>query len=162
AMKELENFTPEDVAALLVTLKPQGGPNATVEYATNSYAFYVMQPGKDAAREKYANGLLLALDQVKDKDNKGYVLELLKFCAMKELENFTPEDVAALLVTLKPQGGPNATVEYATNSYAFYVMQPGKDAAREKYANGLLLALDQVKDKDNKGYVLELLKFCAK
>lgn len=89
--------------------------------------------------------------------------EQTKFlAAMKELEGFTAEDVAALLQGLKPQGGNNAPIEYATNSYAFYVMQPGKDALRAKYTQGLLGALDNLKDQNNKAFVFELLKFCAK
>ena len=89
--------------------------------------------------------------------------EINKFLlAMGELENFTADDVAKLLLKLQPQGKDNATIEYATNSYALYVMQPGKEAAREKYAKGILLALDKLKDKNNQGYALELLKFCGK
>src|SRR5690606_35267259 len=82
--------------------------------------------------------------------------------AMQELEGFTAQDVAGLLARLEPQGGDNASIEYATNSYAFYVMQPNRDSQRTTYVQGLLTALDQLEDKDNKAYVLELLKFCAK
>ncbi|MFD2553702.1 3-keto-disaccharide hydrolase [Sphingobacterium tabacisoli] len=87
AMKELEGFTAEDVAALLNGLKPQGGNNAPIEYATNSYAFYVMQPSKEALRETYAKGLLSALGNLKDQNNKAFVFELLKFCAKNESVN---------------------------------------------------------------------------
>lgn len=89
--------------------------------------------------------------------------EIGKFTqAMKELENFTADDITALLTGLKPQGGNNAPVEYATNSYAFYVMQPGMEAKREVYVKGLLGALAKLTDVNNKGYILELLKNCAK
>lgn len=87
AMKELEGFTAEDVSALLLGLKPQGGNNAAVEYATNSYAFYVMQPGKGSLRATYAQGLLQALDKLTDVNNKGYVFELLKLCGENEAIN---------------------------------------------------------------------------
>src|SRR5690606_2183693 len=73
AMKELEGFTSEDVTALLKGLQPQGGNNASIEYATNSYGFYVMQPGFENQRLTYVNGLLAALDQITDKNNKGYI-----------------------------------------------------------------------------------------
>lgn len=82
--------------------------------------------------------------------------------AMQELEGFTAQDVAGLLARLEPQGGDNASIEYATNSYAFYVMQPNRENQRVTYVEGLLTALDQLEDKNNKAYVLELLKFCAK
>ncbi|WP_160067241.1 3-keto-disaccharide hydrolase [Sphingobacterium bovisgrunnientis] len=154
AMKELENFTPEDVAALLVTLKPQGGPNATVEYATNSYAFYVMQPGKDAAREKYANGLLLALDQVKDKDNKGYVLELLKFCAKNEAvakvstfltDDYLAEKAARVLSAIDTKESSDALNKALTGNVT------------EKTATAVIGALSEVKNQDAEARIIELI-----
>lgn len=154
AMKELENFTPEDVAALLVTLKPQGGPNATVEYATNSYAFYVMQPGKDAAREKYANGLLLALDQVKDKDNKGYVLELLKFCAKNEAvakvstfltDDYLAEKAARVLSAIDTKESSDALNKALTGNVT------------EKTATAIIGALSEVKNQDAEARIIELI-----
>lgn len=154
AMKELENFTPEDVAALLVTLKPQGGPNATVEYATNSYAFYVMQPGKDAAREKYANGLLLALDQVKDKDNKGYVLELLKFCAKNEAvakvstfltDDYLAEKAARVLSAIDTKESSDALNKALTGNVT------------EKTATAIIGALSEIKNQDAEARIIELI-----
>lgn len=89
--------------------------------------------------------------------------EINKFLdVMKQLEGFSEADVVGLLSGLKPQGQDNAGLEYASNSYAFYVMQPGKEQQRLTYVNGLLQALDKLTDPNNKGYVLELLKFCAK
>ena len=154
AMKELENFTSEDVSALLVTLKPQGGPNATVEYATNSYAFYVMQPGKDAAREKYANGLLLALDQVADKDNKGYVLELLKFCAKNEAvakvstfltDDYLAEKAARVLSAIDTKESSDALNKALTGTVT------------EKTATAIIGALSEVKNQDAEARIIELI-----
>lgn len=89
--------------------------------------------------------------------------EINKFtAAMKELQNFTAEDVANLLVGLKPQGGNNAATEYAVNSYSFYVMQPGMEAQREVFSKGLILALERLQDKDNKGFVLQLMRQASK
>jgi len=82
--------------------------------------------------------------------------------AMKELEGFTAEDIANLLQGLKPQGGNNAATEYAANSYSFYVMQSGMDTKREIFSQGLILALDKITDKDNKGFVLTLMKQASK
>ena len=115
-------------------------------------ASYAQQPANRTAATKIADVLA-----------QQPAAEQSKFlAAMKELEGFNSEDVVALLQGLKPQGGNNASIEYATNSYAFYVMQPGKDALRDKYAKGLLGALDNLKDQNNKAFVFELLKFCAK
>ncbi len=89
--------------------------------------------------------------------------EINKFtAAMKELQNFTAEDVANLLAGLKPQGGNNAATEYAANSYSFYVMQPGMETQREAFSKGLILALDRLQDKDNKGFVLQLMRQASK
>ncbi|NGM65285.1 DUF1080 domain-containing protein [Sphingobacterium sp. SGR-19] len=89
--------------------------------------------------------------------------EINKFtAAMKELQNFTAEDVANLLTGLKPQGGNNAATEYAANSYSFYVMQPGMEAQREIFSKGLILALERLQDKDNKGFVLQLMRQASK
>lgn len=89
--------------------------------------------------------------------------EVNKFtAAMKELQNFTAEDIANLLAGLKPQGENNAATEYAANSYSFYVMQGGMEAQREVFSNGLVLALDRLQDKDNKGFVLQLMKQTSK
>lgn len=82
--------------------------------------------------------------------------------AMKELESFTPEDIANLLSGLQPQGGNNAPIEYAANTYSFYVMQSGKDAQRELFSKGLVLALEGLTDKDNKGFVLRLMTQASK
>ncbi|MFZ4261169.1 family 16 glycoside hydrolase [Sphingobacterium sp. HJSM2_6] len=82
--------------------------------------------------------------------------------AMKELEGFSTADISALLAGLKPQGGKNAALEYAANSYSYYVLQPGFESQRATYVAGLLDALDKVNDKNNKGFILEILKKCAK
>lgn len=81
---------------------------------------------------------------------------------MKELENFSSDDIAELLAKLQPQGGNNATIEFASNSYSFYVMQSGMEARRETFAKGLIAALDKLTDKDNKGYVIKLLQQSGK
>ena len=89
--------------------------------------------------------------------------EINKFtAAMQELENFTADDIANLLSGLKPQGEDNAAIEYAANSYSFYVLQPGMEAKREVFSKGLIMALDRLQDKDNKGFVLQLIKQASK
>ncbi|WP_134088675.1 DUF1080 domain-containing protein [Olivibacter sp. XZL3] len=82
--------------------------------------------------------------------------------AMEQLDNFTADDISALLLQLKPQGGDNARVEYATNSYSYFVMQNGKEAMRAKFVQGALDALGKMQDKNNKGFVLNLLTNAGK
>ncbi|QNL49135.1 DUF1080 domain-containing protein [Olivibacter sp. SDN3] len=77
AMQQLETFTAEDISALLLQLEPQGGENAKIEYATNSYSYHVMRSDKEAQRVKFVKGAVDALAKATDKDNKGYILNLL-------------------------------------------------------------------------------------
>jgi len=82
--------------------------------------------------------------------------------AMQQLDRFTAQDITGLLLGLKPQGGDNARIEYATNSYAYYVMQPDKEVMRAKFVQGVTDALSQLSDKDSKGYLLNLLQIAGK
>lgn len=83
--------------------------------------------------------------------------------AMAQLERFNSADIATLLNQLVPQGtGDNAGVEYATNSYSFHVLQPGKEAQRATFVAGALTALENATDKHNKGYIIQLLQNAGK
>jgi len=82
--------------------------------------------------------------------------------AMGQLDGFSASDISVLLTQLKPQGGDNAKIEYATNSYSHYVMQIGKEPLRAKFVQGALEALGKLGDRDNKGYVLNLLTNAGK
>lgn len=77
AMQQLGTFTAEDISTLLLQLKPPGGENAKIEYATNSYSYAVMQTGKETQRAVFVKGAIDALAKATDKDNKGYILNLL-------------------------------------------------------------------------------------
>ncbi|WP_017260154.1 DUF1080 domain-containing protein [Pedobacter arcticus] len=83
--------------------------------------------------------------------------------AMEQMEAFESPDFVAMLKLLAPPGKKdNSGVEYATNSYAFYVMQTGKESQRAKYVQGLCAALKEVVNKDNKGYIISLLQKAGK
>lgn len=82
--------------------------------------------------------------------------------AFNQLDGFAAQDISALLLQLKPQGGDNARIEYATNSYAYYVMQPGKESLRAKFVGGASEALNKLSDKDSKGFVMNLLANAGK
>ena len=115
-------------------------------------AAYAQQPANRTSATKIADVLA---QQPTDEINKFTA-------AMQELQNFTAEDIANLVLNLKPQGGDNAATEYALNSYSFYVMQPSMDAQREVFSKGLILALERLQDKDSKGFVLQLMKQASK
>ncbi|QBR13171.1 DUF1080 domain-containing protein [Sphingobacterium sp. CZ-2] len=154
AMKELEGFTADDVTNLLMGLKPQGGNNAPVEYATNSYAFYVMQPGFDSQRATYVQGLLAALDKLKDANNKGYVLELLKNCAKNEaIEKVVPylsDEYLAEKAARVLNGIRTAESAAALNNAL-------ANAPSEKIATAIVTALGDLESKEAEAKIIELL-----
>jgi hypothetical protein len=155
AMGELENFSSEDVAQLLLKLRPQGQDNATIEYATNSYALYVMQPGKEAAREKYAKGILAALDKLKDNNNKGYALELLKFCGKNE----AIEKVSAFLTDeYLAEKAARVLSAIHTKESAAALNKALAGNVTEKTATAIIGALGELKNTDAEDRILELLK----
>lgn len=83
--------------------------------------------------------------------------------AMAQLERFNASDIAALLGQLTPQGtGDNAGIEYATNSYSYHVLQQGKENQRATFVAGALAALEKATDKNNKGYIIQMLQNAGK
>ncbi|KGE13145.1 family 16 glycoside hydrolase [Sphingobacterium deserti] len=82
--------------------------------------------------------------------------------AMKELEGFTADDIANLLSGMKGNSIENVPITYAANSYAFYVMQEGKESLRAQFSQGLVQALERLQDKEHKAFVLQLMKQASK
>ncbi len=79
AMGQLERFSATDIAALLGGLvPPDQGNNAGIAYASNSYSYHVMLPGNQAQRAVFVQGAVIALGNVKDSHNKGYIIQLLQ------------------------------------------------------------------------------------
>lgn len=117
-----------------------------------SYPSWSQLPANRTSATKIAD--LLAMQPSEDKAN--FTI------AMKEMEGFSKEDFSLLLQGLLPPDGKNDKIEYASNSYSFYVLQAGKETLRKTYAEGLLDALERVSNKDNKAYILQLLQQCAK
>lgn len=153
-MKELEGFSSNDFTVLLQGLGAPGANNAPREFATNSYAFYVMQPGKEKLRETYVQGLLTALDKVNDKYNKAYVLETLKFCAKNESiskiatylqDDYFTEKAARILAAI-------GTVEAAQ---ALNTALKGN--VNEKVATSIVTALGDLKSKEAEERIIALL-----
>ncbi|GGH23201.1 DUF1080 domain-containing protein [Sphingobacterium alkalisoli] len=155
AMKELENFSAEDIANLLTGLKPQGGNNAAIEYASNSYAFYSMQPGFENKRAVYVNGLLLALDRIENKDNKGFVLELLKQCAKNE----AIQQVSTYLTDDYLVGKAARVLNGIRTPEAASALNTALNTTKsEKAAVAIVAALGDIKDVNSETRILELIR----
>lgn len=159
AMKELENFTAEDVTNLLLRLKPQGGNNVAVEYAANSYSFYVMQPGMDAKRQAFSQGLVGALQKLEDRDNKAFVLQLMKQASKNEaiaaiVPYLTDEYLAGkAALALNGIGTPEA---------AQALSQALAGATSEKITTALVAALGDLRSKgDEEAIIAALSKYTS-
>lgn len=83
--------------------------------------------------------------------------------AMAQLERFTTADIAVLFGQLKPEGtGDDAGIEYAANSYSYHVLQDGKESQRATFVAGALVALEKATDRDNKGFIIQMLQNAGK
>jgi len=79
AMQQLELFDSGDLSTLLQQLKPQGSPeNIAIEYAVNSYSYYVRNPDREQHRQTFNNGVMDAIGKVKDSDNIRFLIGLLR------------------------------------------------------------------------------------
>ncbi|MGK6353297.1 DUF1080 domain-containing protein [Parapedobacter sp. DT-150] len=79
ALGQLERFGATDISAMLQQLLPPGtGNNAGVEYAANSYSYYVLLSGKQGARATFIKGAVDALAAVANKDTKGFIIQMLQ------------------------------------------------------------------------------------
>lgn len=154
AMKGLEEFTAADIAQLLSGLKPQGGDNKTIEFASNSYAFYVMQPGMESKREVFAQGLILALNQLQDKDNKGFVFELMKQASKNEsiaavapylADDYLAEKAARTLNAIRTAEATQALSAALAN------------AKNEKLTTSIVAALGDLESKQDEEKIIALL-----
>ncbi|MGE8380413.1 MAG: hypothetical protein ACN6PN_18730, partial [Sphingobacterium sp.] len=76
-----------------------------------SSASYAQQPQNRTTATKIAD--VLAQQPAEEKEK--FLL------AMHELEGFSSDDIVAFLKGLKAPGSNNAPIEFAANSYSFYV-----------------------------------------
>lgn len=154
AMNELENFTSSEIAAMLNQLKPQGQNNAQVEYATNSYSFFVNQPGKEKQKDVFVQGLLDALGTVKEDTNKAFVLRLLRQCAT----NAAVSKVATYLNTpYLADGAARTLVSINTKESSDALAQGLAKVTDEKCAVALVTALGDVKNQDTETAIIALI-----
>lgn len=154
AMKELESFTPEDIANLLSGLQPQGGNNAAIEYAANTFSFYVMQTGKDAQRELFSKGLILALDRLTDNDNKAFVLRLMN-------QSSKNEAIQAIIPCLKEDflvdKAAIALNGIRTPEAAKALSSALKEASTEVQTKAIVSALGDLRSKDDEEAIIATL-----
>ena len=78
AMQELEHFTAAEIATLVKEIEKKNTDITPITYALNSYAYYVMQDGKESQRKVYVEGLGSSLGQLQQQEKKAFVLELMK------------------------------------------------------------------------------------
>src|SRR5690554_2127110 len=79
AMQQLELFDAGDLSTLLQQLKPQGSPeNIAIEYAVNSYSYYVRNPDREQHRQTFNNGVMDAIGKVEDAGNIRFLIGLLR------------------------------------------------------------------------------------
>ncbi|MGJ1411709.1 family 16 glycoside hydrolase [Sphingobacterium thalpophilum] len=116
-----------------------------------SGASYAQQPQNRTTATKIAD--VLAQQPAEEKEK--FLL------AMHELEGFTSDDIVAFLKGLKAPGSNNAPIEFAANSYSFYVNQPGKEQQKRVFVEGLAKALSQLSEPTNQVFALRLLRQCA-
>lgn len=154
AMKEMEGFSSTEIAALLQGLKPQGQDNALREYVTNSYAFYVMQPGKEQLRDVYAKGLLEALQKVKDPNNKAYILEVLKYCAKNESVAVVAESLNDDYLAEK---AARVLTAIGTKEAAAALNKALASNVNEKVASSIVTALGDLKSAEAEDSIIALL-----
>ncbi|QBQ41966.1 DUF1080 domain-containing protein [Sphingobacterium psychroaquaticum] len=159
AMRELENFTADDITNLLLGLKPQGGNNAGIEYAANSYSFYVMQPGMDAKRTVFSQGLVKALNNLTDKDNKGFVLALMKQASKNEaIEAIVPYLQDEYLV----DKAALALNGIRTEQSAAALSKALAGSTSEKTTTAIVAALGDLKSKsDEEAIIATLAKYTS-
>ncbi|GHT65104.1 hypothetical protein AGMMS50239_24110 [Bacteroidia bacterium] len=83
-MKDLVSTGEAGILQLAKSLETNKGNDAKVKYALNGLATYVSAEGQDAARLTVVNAYLKALDEIKDADNKAFIISLLEIAGKEE------------------------------------------------------------------------------
>ncbi|MDM1295525.1 DUF1080 domain-containing protein [Sphingobacterium sp. N143] len=155
AMRELEGFSSDDIATFLKGLDAQEGNKAPIEFAANSFSFYVNQSGKEQQKKVFVEGLTKSLPQLSKQTNQAFILRLLRQCADNAaipaiancLNNDDLVDAAArALVSIHTKESASALEEALAN------------ASTEKNAIALVTALGDLKTSSAENSILELTK----
>lgn len=82
--------------------------------------------------------------------------------AMQQLGQFEAAELTELLLQLQPWGSAeNVAIQYAINSYALYVPGMSNTNGGDIFNRGILDALEQTQDVDNKRFLIGLLRTTA-
>jgi hypothetical protein len=113
---------------------------------------YAQQPQNRTATTIIAD----VLAQVPAQNGKQYIQQ------QKDLISTGENGILQLVKSLETNKGNDAKVKYALNGLAAYVSAEGQDAARKTVVNAYLKALDEIKDADNKAFIISLLEITGK
>jgi len=153
AMHELEGFTSDDIVAFLKGLKAPGSNNAPIEFAANSYSFYVNQPGKEQQKRVFVEGLAKAVSQLSEPTNQVFALRLLRQCA----DNSAIPAVANCLTNdYLADAAARTLVSIGSNESAAALEKALSTSATEKTAIAIVTALGDLKVKSTENTILEL------
>jgi hypothetical protein len=155
AMHELEGFSSDDVATFLKGLKAPGSNNAPIEFAANSYSFYVNQPGKEQHKRVFVEGLAKSISQLSEPTNQVFALRLLRQCA----DNTAIPAVANCLANdYLADAAARTLVSIRTPESTAALEKALAASTTEKTAIALVTALGDLKDKNAENAILGLTK----
>ncbi|QRQ61468.1 DUF1080 domain-containing protein [Sphingobacterium multivorum] len=155
AMHELEGFSSDDVVTFLKGLKAPGSNNAPIEFAANSYSFYVNQPGKEQQKRVFVEGLAKSISQLSEPTNQVFALRLLRQCA----DNTAIPAVANCLANdYLADAAARTLVSIRTPESTAALEKALAASTTEKTAIALVTALGDLKDKNAENAILGLTK----
>lgn len=153
AMHELEGFSSDDVVTFLKGLKAPGSNNAPIEFAANSYSFYVNQPGKEQQKRVFVEGLAKSIAQLSEPTNQVFALRLLRQCA----DNTAIPAVANCLTNdYLADAAARTLVSIRTPESTAALEKALAASTTEKTAIALVTALGDLKDKNAESAILGL------
>ncbi|MBB1646275.1 DUF1080 domain-containing protein [Sphingobacterium sp. UME9] len=153
AMHELEGFSSDDVVTFLKGLKAPGSNNAPIEFAANSYSFYVNQPGKEQQKRVFVEGLAKSIAQLSEPTNQVFALRLLRQCA----DNTAIPAVATCLTNdYLADAAARTLVSIRTPESTAALGKALAASTTEKTAIALVTALGDLKDKNAESAILGL------
>ncbi|RKE43380.1 family 16 glycoside hydrolase [Sphingobacterium detergens] len=155
AMHELEGFTSDDIVAFLKGLKAPGSNNAPIEFAANSYSFYVNQTGKEQQKKVYVEGLAKSIAQLSEPTNQVFALRLLRQCA----DNSAISAVANCLTNDNlADAAARTLVSIRTNESAAALEKALAASTTEKTAIAIVTALGDLKVANAENAILDFTK----
>lgn len=153
AMHELEGFTSDDIVTFLKGLKAPGSNNAPIEFAANSYSFYVNQPGKEQQKKVFVEGLAKSIAQLSEPTSQVFALRLLRQCA----DNSAIPAVANCLTNdYLADAAARTLVSIRTSESAAALEKALANSTTEKTATAIVTALGDLKVANAENAILNL------